>query len=144
MCRCESGEEEIPLDRTVENSAKGAVTYRTFKEKNMYRAYDENTATLEERTAWILCQIIDDDAPLRWSRYLGVVGFLANNDKFIMSLLTAAGYEGQIQFITQALERKVRRRFENIINGAGLMIPRMAVKIAVDDLFKEDRIPQRK
>lgn len=35
----------------------------------MFQQYDEQTASTEDRIAWVLCQIIDDDAPMRWTRY---------------------------------------------------------------------------
>lgn len=35
----------------------------------MYQPYDRKTASAEDRVAWALCQIIDDDAPMRWTRY---------------------------------------------------------------------------
>ena len=35
----------------------------------MYQSYDEKTANTEDKIAWALCQIIDDDAPLVWTRY---------------------------------------------------------------------------
>lgn len=35
-------------------------------------------------------------------------------------------------------EKTVRNRFKNIIEGAGPVIPRIAVKIALDDVFKPD------
>ena len=33
------------------------------------------------------------------------------------------------------IEARVRSRFENIMNGEGLTIPRIAIKVALDDLF---------
>jgi len=35
----------------------------------MYKPYDKETASAKDRVAWALCQLIDDDAPLRWTRY---------------------------------------------------------------------------
>jgi len=35
-------------------------------------------------------------------------------------------------------ENFVRNRFEHIVNGAGPLIPRIAVKIALDDIFSDD------
>jgi len=35
-------------------------------------------------------------------------------------------------------EKTVRERFKNIIEGAGPVIPRIAVKIALDDIFKPE------
>lgn len=32
-------------------------------------------------------------------------------------------------------EKYVRNRFKNIINGNGLVIPRIAIKVALDDIF---------
>jgi len=41
-----------------------------------YEPYDEDTATAEDRLAWLLCQIIDDDAPLRWTLHRFTAGCL--------------------------------------------------------------------
>jgi len=35
----------------------------------MYETYNEDTASLVDQIAWSLCQIIDDDAPMRWTRH---------------------------------------------------------------------------
>ncbi|NKF21564.1 hypothetical protein [Solimonas marina] len=43
----------------------------------MYEPYDEKAASAEDRVAWALCQIIDDDAPMRWTRYRGVANCIA-------------------------------------------------------------------
>ena len=37
-------------------------------------------------------------------------------------------------------EKFVRNRFKNIISGKGPIIPRIAIKIALDDIFKENVI----
>lgn len=34
-----------------------------------YEPYNKENASPTDRLAWLLCQIIDDDAPLRWTRY---------------------------------------------------------------------------
>lgn len=39
-------------------------------------------------------------------------------------------------------EKYVRNRFKNIVGGEGLVIPRIAVKIALDDIFKPDDASQ--
>jgi hypothetical protein len=41
-----------------------------------YEPYNEETADPEDRLAWLMCQIIDDDAPLRWTRYRFAAGCL--------------------------------------------------------------------
>ena len=38
------------------------------------------------------------------------------------------------------LEDEVRERFKHIINGDGFLIPRIAVKIAIDDIFTSGTI----
>lgn len=35
----------------------------------MYEHYNPEAANTTDRIAWALCQIIDDDAPMRWTRY---------------------------------------------------------------------------
>lgn len=37
-------------------------------------------------------------------------------------------------------EKFVRNRFKHIINGKGPIIPRIAIKIALDDIFSEDAV----
>jgi len=34
-----------------------------------YETYERDNATPVDQLAWLLCQIIDDDAPLRWTRH---------------------------------------------------------------------------
>jgi len=51
-----------------------------------YTPYNESTASTEDRIAWVLCQIIDDDAPMRWNRYRFAAGCIAGNDKLMADL----------------------------------------------------------
>ena len=59
-----------------------------------YAPYLEATASTEDRIAWALCQIIDDDAPLHWTRYRFVAGCIASNEK-LMSDLQALKQENE-------------------------------------------------
>lgn len=52
----------------------------------MFQQYDEQTASTEDRIAWVLCQIIDDDAPMRWTRYRFVAECIAGNEKLMADL----------------------------------------------------------
>lgn len=52
----------------------------------MFQPYDEKTASTTDRIAWVLCQIIDDDAPLRWTRYRFVAECIARNEKLMADL----------------------------------------------------------
>lgn len=58
----------------------------------MFEPYNEETATTEDRVAWALCQILDDDAPARWTRYRFAAGCIAKNDD-LMSDLKQLGRE---------------------------------------------------
>jgi hypothetical protein len=62
----------------------------------MYEQYDERTASTTDRIAWVLCQIIDDDAPMRWTRYRFVVECVAHNPKLMgdLNVLAGAGEAG--------------------------------------------------
>lgn len=62
----------------------------------MYESYNEGTASTKDQVAWVLCQIIDDDAPLRWTRYRFVAECIANNNALMENLkkLNAPGTEG--------------------------------------------------
>jgi hypothetical protein len=57
------------------------------KEKiTMYEPFDKETASTRDRIAWALCQIIDDDAPLRWTRYRGPSECIAKNPELMADL----------------------------------------------------------
>lgn len=51
-----------------------------------YVTYDEETASTKDRIAWALCQIIDDDAPLRWNRYRFAAECIAYNETLMQDL----------------------------------------------------------
>jgi hypothetical protein len=52
----------------------------------MFQPFDAETASTEDKIAWVLCQIIDDDAPLRWTRYRFVAKCIATNSKLMEDL----------------------------------------------------------
>jgi len=52
----------------------------------MYQPYDEKTASTKDRIAWKLCQIIDDDAPIRWTRYRAAAELIAGNAEMMADL----------------------------------------------------------
>lgn len=52
----------------------------------MFQPFDKETAPTDDRAAWILCQIIDDDAPLRWMRYRGIAKCIAANKELMREL----------------------------------------------------------
>lgn len=54
----------------------------------MFQPYNEETASTEDRIAWVLCQIIDDDAPMRWTRYRFAAECIACNVKLMADLLS--------------------------------------------------------
>ncbi len=54
----------------------------------MYQEYNEHTASPEDKVAWGLCQIIDDDAPLNWTRYRFVARCIASNHDIMDSLMS--------------------------------------------------------
>lgn len=60
-----------------------------------YQPYDRATASREDRIAWALCQIIDDDAPMRWTRYRFAVDCIAKNPGLMEDLnaLAAPGVQ---------------------------------------------------
>lgn len=51
-----------------------------------YEPYDPLMAPLEDRIAWALCQIIDDDAPMHWTRYRFVAGCIVSNPTLMADL----------------------------------------------------------
>jgi hypothetical protein len=52
----------------------------------MFEPYDEKTTSNKDRIAWALCQIIDDDAPMRWTRYRFAAECIARNKKLMADL----------------------------------------------------------
>lgn len=56
----------------------------------MFQTYNKQSATITDRIAWTLCQIIDDDAPLRWAQYRGVAECIARNEKLMADLKALA------------------------------------------------------
>jgi hypothetical protein len=68
----------------------------------MYQPYDEATASATDRVAWALCQIIDDDAPLRWTRYRFFAECIAINYKLMTDLNTVSE---QRPLVTQKVPR---------------------------------------
>ena len=52
----------------------------------MYERYDKATASTQDRIAWALCQIIDDDAPMRWTRYRFAAECIARNPELMADL----------------------------------------------------------
>ena len=52
----------------------------------MYEPYDKETADTTDRIAWVLCQIIDDDAPMRWTRYRFAAGCIVHNEELMADL----------------------------------------------------------
>ena len=55
----------------------------------MYEPYNEETASTEDRIAWALCQIIDNDAPMRWTRHRFAAECIALNEKLMASSMQA-------------------------------------------------------
>lgn len=51
-----------------------------------YEPYDRITANTTDRVAWVLCQIIDDDAPMRWTRYRFAAQCIAHNPELMNDL----------------------------------------------------------
>lgn len=52
----------------------------------MYEQFDKATANTTDRVAWVLCQIIDDDAPMRWTRYRFAAECIARNPELMADL----------------------------------------------------------
>ena len=69
---------------------------------DFYQPYDEATASATDRAAWALCQIIDEDAPLRWTRYRFFAECIAINDKLMTDLNTVSE---QRPWVTQKVPR---------------------------------------
>jgi hypothetical protein len=59
----------------------------------MYTPYHKETASAEDRVAWALCQIIDDDAPMRWTRFRSAAVNIALNPELMADLIELRGKE---------------------------------------------------
>ena len=71
----------------------------------MYEPYSKETASPTDRVAWVLCQIIDDDAPMRWTRYRFAVDCIVRNAEVMRDLNTsAAALAAQLAARMDALE----------------------------------------
>jgi len=53
-----------------------------------YEPYNKATANTVDRVAYALCQIIDDDAPIGWTRYRFAVECIALNPELMADLKT--------------------------------------------------------
>ena len=51
-----------------------------------YEPYNRETASNQDRVAWALCQIIDDDAPVNWTFYRAAAEWIALNDEVMGDL----------------------------------------------------------
>lgn len=51
-----------------------------------YETFNKETASVKDRIAWTLCQIIDDDAPLQWIRYRFAAECIAKNTELMADL----------------------------------------------------------
>ncbi len=51
-----------------------------------YEPFDGNTADARDRVAFALSEIIDDAAPMRWTRYRFAAECIANNEKIMADL----------------------------------------------------------
>lgn len=56
------------------------------EEETMYAPFNKETAPTTDQIAWILCQIIDDNAPVNWTRYRGVAVCIARNTELMENL----------------------------------------------------------
>lgn len=61
----------------------------------MYEPYDKETASPRDRVAWALCQILDDDAPLRWTRYRFAATCIAKNKELVADLKALAAMRAE-------------------------------------------------
>ena len=51
-----------------------------------YERFDKESASTTDKVAWALCQIIDDDAPMRWTRYRFAVDCIVSNKELMADL----------------------------------------------------------
>jgi hypothetical protein len=58
---------------------------------SQYEPFDEQTVDKTDRIAWTLCQIIDDDAPLRWTKYRSAAVCIATDKKLMADFIALSG-----------------------------------------------------
>ena len=56
----------------------------------MFETFNKETASTADRIAWILCQIYDDDAPLRWTSHRGPAICIASSKELMSELAKLA------------------------------------------------------
>lgn len=59
--------------------------------RGLYEPFNKETASTTDRAAWALCQIIDDDAPVGWTRYRFVADCIAGSKELMTDLNALAG-----------------------------------------------------
>ncbi len=59
-----------------------------------FETYDSEAASSEDRIAWALCQLIDDDAQLRWTRYRFAAKCIAYNANLMRDLELLRDFKG--------------------------------------------------
>lgn len=62
----------------------------TTPESTNAQAATPETANTCDRIAWALCQIIDDDAPMHWTRYRFAAECIARNPEVMRDLQALA------------------------------------------------------
>lgn len=76
-----------------------------------YEPYNPKTASVEDRVAWALCQIIDDDAPLRWTRYRFAAICIADNKDIMRDLKALARETNEVpQTRSNRTDRRSKRQ----------------------------------
>lgn len=53
----------------------------------IYEPYNPHIANVEDRIAWELCHIIDEYAPLTWTRYRAFAECIAQNEKLVADII---------------------------------------------------------
>ena len=69
------------------------------------KPYNEETADLQDKAAFILSEIMNDNAPIGWERYRGYSYFIANNHE-LMRLLNKI----EVEIVKQERYRARMRR----------------------------------
>ena len=81
----------------------------------MSEPYNRETANPRDRVAWALCQIIDDDAPLRWTRYRGAAACVAMSAEMMQDLAELHAAMGGTATLTAATSGGVDDAISEII-----------------------------
>lgn len=68
----------------------------------MHEFYDVKMASTEDRAAWKLCQLLDDDAPLHWTRHRNTAVCIAKSPTLMAELVALQARDPCVRAVNSA------------------------------------------